>query len=277
MPFISANDNTKIHYQIDISKNIRNSHPLFLIAGITNSLNAFDNIIPLLTKKYTVIRMDNRGAGKTCCSDNKHNFTLDDIAQDAATVINHLKDELNFNKIDVIGHSMGGAIAQILAINNPKLINKLVLSSTFCVSDKIPLTSFELMAQMQENNVDIEIITKLKLIMAFSEDFIKKPQNISDLVEFAKNSPPVQTHAGFVKQINAYAKFDASDPKLLNKITCPTLIISSENDLIAPKSNALYLKEHIPNSILHIEPNQAHCWYMENPDDFVNLIFSKLI
>ena len=239
MPFINANDNTKIHYEIDVCKNLgnkeesSNNSPLFLIAGITNSLNAFDNITPLLTQKYTVIRMDNRGAGKTCCFNDEHDFTLDDIAQDAATVINHLKDELNFNKINVIGHSMGGAIAQIIAINNPKLINKLVLYSTFCVSDRIPITSFEIMAQMQENNVDIAIITKLKLIMAFSEGFIKNPQNISDFVDFAKNSPAVQTNSGFIKQINSYSKFDVSDPKLLNKITCQTLIISSDNDLIA--------------------------------------------
>ena len=102
-------------------------NPLLLIMGYGGTMNNWDpKVIKNLSQNHTIIVFDNRGVGNTD-SGNK-NFTISQFAKDAVGLLNALK----INKTDVLGFSMGGFIAQELALNNPEKINKLVIYASNC-------------------------------------------------------------------------------------------------------------------------------------------------
>ena len=100
---------------------------LVMIMGILGNANCWDpRMMPVLSDKFKVITFDNRGAGRTDVSDKEFSMRL--FAEDTVG----LMDMLNIPKAHVLGISMGGMIAQELALNYPERVEKLILSSTLC-------------------------------------------------------------------------------------------------------------------------------------------------
>jgi len=101
--------------------------PLVMIMGFLGNADLWDpRMLPALADKFKVITFDNRGAGRTDVSDKEFSIRL--LAEDTVG----LMDVLNVPKAHVLGISMGGMIAQELALNYPERVEKLILSSTFC-------------------------------------------------------------------------------------------------------------------------------------------------
>ena len=86
-------------------------------------------MIPELTDRYKLILFDNKGSGRTDYpSDPGEDFTIRLMADDAAALL----DALGIEHAHVMGISMGGMIAQELAVNYPEKVDKLILASTYC-------------------------------------------------------------------------------------------------------------------------------------------------
>jgi len=101
--------------------------PLVMIMGFLGNADLWDpRMLPALSDKFKVITFDNRGAGRTDLSDKEFSIRL--LAEDTVG----LMDVLNVPKAHVLGISMGGMIAQELALNYPGRVEKLILCSTFC-------------------------------------------------------------------------------------------------------------------------------------------------
>lgn len=101
--------------------------PLVMVMGFLGNANCWDpRMMPVLSDKFKVITFDNRGAGRTDVSDKEFSVRL--FAEDTVG----LMDVLNVPKAHVLGISMGGMIAQELALNYPERVEKLILASTFC-------------------------------------------------------------------------------------------------------------------------------------------------
>ncbi|MGH7754213.1 MAG: alpha/beta fold hydrolase, partial [Gemmatimonadales bacterium] len=98
--------------------------PLILIMGFTGDLQGWALQVPALAKHYRVITIDNRGAGRTSAPDRP--YTIAGMAEDVAAVM----DRLGVAKAHVLGYSMGGYIAQSLALAHPGKVDKLILLST---------------------------------------------------------------------------------------------------------------------------------------------------
>ena len=107
-------------------KNLK-GNPLLLIMGFAGGLNTWEpNMTKKLSQNHTVIIFDNRGIGGTSLG-NK-NLSISQFAQDAVGLI----DALHLNKTDIMGFSMGGIIAQEVALSNPGKINKLIIYASGC-------------------------------------------------------------------------------------------------------------------------------------------------
>ena len=101
--------------------------PLVMIMGFLGNADCWDpRMLPALSDKFKVITFDNRGAGRTDVSDKAFSIRL--LAEDTVG----LMDVLNVPKAHVLGTSMGGMIAQELALNYPGRVEKLILTATFC-------------------------------------------------------------------------------------------------------------------------------------------------
>jgi len=189
MPTVEANG-IRIGYEIR-----GQGHPLLLIAGVGYSRWFWNRLIPLLEDRYQIIAMDNRGAGE---SDKPPGpYTVPMMAADTAGLL----DALGIQGAYVMGHSLGGFIAQELAISRPDLVAKLVLASTNHGGMKvIPITqeALEVMTRREGDPLDLireevdrrmAALTMPVLILTGDQDKVVPPGN-ADLM--ARKIPHAQ-------------------------------------------------------------------------------------
>jgi pimeloyl-ACP methyl ester carboxylesterase len=227
--------------------------PLMMIMGLGANLNWWDpRMVQGLSKKFKLVMFDNRGAGRTDVSDRR--YTIKSFAEDTAG----LMDILGIARAHVLGVSMGGMIAQELALNFPKKIEKLVLCSTNCGGAKSVPASQEVLRALSADRSALlpeEIVSIMTIPLLFTEDFIKKN---SDLVALSIQQilrVPISNEA-FVRQLNSIMEFDTYDR--LPQIRAPTLILLGKRDILVPPENAVVLAEAIPNAKLVYFQNSAH-------------------
>ena len=102
---------------------------LFLIPGLGGSAAFWDEIAPALAQRFKVIVMDHRGAGRSERPEQSYSVEL--LARDAVDVLDHFQ----IARAHIVGHSTGGAIAQVLAIDYPDRVNRIVLSGSWAKPD----------------------------------------------------------------------------------------------------------------------------------------------
>ena len=96
-----------------------------LISGLKGDHNVWSSLLPDLKKDYQVLIFDNRGCGQTTDSDVP--FTIETLADDTMAIL----EKLNLDRSIVIGHSLGGAVTQVIASKYKHKIKKVVLCNTF--------------------------------------------------------------------------------------------------------------------------------------------------
>ena len=124
MPIVKANG-ININYSVT-----GQGEPLVMIMGLNAPQSGWNDQIPLFKKYFQVITFDNRGAGKSDKPQGPYSIRI--MADDAAA----LMDCLGIKKAHIMGMSMGGMIAQEVAINYPERMMKLVLASTYACQDQ---------------------------------------------------------------------------------------------------------------------------------------------
>jgi pimeloyl-ACP methyl ester carboxylesterase len=226
--------------------------PLMMIMGLGANVDWWDpRMIQGLLKKFKLVMFDNRGAGRTDASNRR--YTIRSFAEDTAG----LMDVLGISRAHVIGVSMGGMIAQELALNFPEKVEKLVLCSTNCGGARSVPASQEVLQALTADRSALspEEMVRMTIPLLFTEDFIKKNP---DLVEFSIQQilrAPISNES-FVRQLNAIMEFDTYDR--LPQIRASTLILHGKRDILVPPENAAVLAEAIPNAKLVYFQNSAH-------------------
>lgn len=194
--------------------------PLLLLHGNSQSINAFKNQISDLSKKYTVIAVDSRGHG------NSKDFSFGQLKYEKfAEDMVHLLDSLNLPKADVLGWSDGGIIGIIMALKHPAHIGKLAVMGANIFPKPGAL-----------KDIVFVYINELLTDIKYKRD--AKSTEQKRLYELAINEP--------------HLTFDE-----LKNITCPTLVMAGENDLIFD-SHTREMAKSIPGSQLRIFENSDH-------------------
>lgn len=254
MPYLAHNNNN-IYYETHGS-----GHPLVLITGLGAEHNFWANVLPILCKDYQVLIMDNRGVGRTQTAPG--DLSTKDMASDVAALMQHI----GFNKAHIIGHSMGGAIAQHLAIDYPERIDKLVLYATFAKFDQTAVAQLNGMRMLRHSVSDYAQWIRACLPGGFSASFLGNTEQIESLIHAAANNPYKQSAENYCRQLDACFSHDTSEA--LKQISMPTLVIHAEKDMLLPSYYAERLMEALPNSILYTAPNAPHCFHIEQPQLF---------
>jgi pimeloyl-ACP methyl ester carboxylesterase len=246
---------------IDIYYELHGSgSPLVLIMGLRRNAEWWHLQIPELSKDFKVVAFDNRGAGRSDKPEMEYSIRL--FADDTAA----LMDFLGIGQAHILGISMGGYIAQELAINYPEKVNRLIVGCTSCGGTRAVIMSPERMEKFTANKgLTPEQILRKDMDLYFSDRFIsEQPDWIEEFVE--RSLRFYQPPDAFFRQFNACLKHDTVDR--LAKITAPTLIIAGDDDHLVPSQNSLTLKELIPHARLELFEGCRHCFFMEESDRF---------
>ena len=242
--------------------------PLVLISGLGYPLWQWHKMVPYLSKHFQVITFDNRGVGDSDKPEGP--YTAEMLAKDTIGLL----DALGVKQATILGHSMGGFIAQAIALNYPERVKKLILCSTnFGGPNHIPISA-EAWEVFSDTTSDPYIRFYNGLKISTAPDWAAANQEIvEDWVNWRVANP--MDMGGYMAQLQiGVGLLDeaASFENKLPKLTVPTLIIHGAHDLVVPTENAKLLAAKIPGSKLEIIPDAGHFFPIETPETASNLV-----
>lgn len=231
--------------------------PLVMIQGCGGDITLWETQIEPLSKHFQLILFDNRGMGRSQGSPG--NYTTKMLAQDTVA----LMEQLEIRSAHVLGWSMGGMIAQELAIAHPKLVNKLILSAS---ASKFPDSSvfiFNAFVEMMRRG-EYESLAKWQMTLCFSHQFFSDAQVVAETLEsFINPSYPLALE-GFTSQISALFSHDRRGQ--LQAIQCPTLVLGAEEDQFFPIPVVHETAADISGAKSQILPG-SHLYFVEYPEE----------
>ncbi len=257
MPTIKVGD-IDIHYEIH-----GEGEPLVLIMGYGGNSGQWFRQVPGLSQEYHVIAFDNRGTGQSDKPD--ISYTMEMMAGDVAGLLN----ALGIDAAHVYGVSMGGMIAQHVALNHPEKVLGLVLGCTTCggeqhsvVPDAEAMTILFDMERMQR--LTPEEIIKETMPFLCSQAFI---DNTPDVIrQFTENSmeyvTPLQSYTRQAEAIMGHDTYDR-----LPDIKVPTLVITGDADRIVPAENSQIIASRIPDAELVVLEGMGHGFFIEAAEE----------
>ena len=237
--------------------------PLVLITGLSSDHTTWLPFLPAFTNNYRVLIMDNRGIGQTKYPDAQ--FSVDDMADDIA----NLMDELKIEKAHVIGHSLGGRIAQKLVLKYPEKVNSLILCATSASQPKRSKLMLNTLANEVNNGMSMGALLKIMMSISFTENSFQNIDAINKRIDSRANSLSSDYAKNFARQVQASADYDTTNE--LSQIKVPTLVLAAENDFIFPLEFVKELADGIPNANLTVMDDTGHSLLLEKPQEFIKL------
>ncbi len=245
--------------------------PVVFFVHLAATLDNWDpRIIDPIAKTRHVIAFDNKGVG---ASSGKVPGTIEEAADDAYTFIT----ALGFKKIDVFSFSMGGMIAQDLALKHPELVRRLVLTGTGPRGgkdmDKVAGVTYWDMLRATLTRSDP------KEFLFFNRDAVGKragKQFVNRLKERTTDRDKDITISALQTQLKAIKAYGRSRPSDLSKITQPTLIANGDHDRMVPTVLSEDLHRRIAGSELIIYPNSGHGGIFQYHEQFAPIAASFL-
>ncbi len=239
--------------------------PVLLINGLSSPSAAWFRLVPLLRDHHTVLTLDNPGTGQTSMSPGAE-FTMTTMSNAAAAVI----EAAGGAPAHLLGISMGGLIAQDLALERPELIASLVLVSTHAGAPHMTTDQETLDVVTRAGELPPEERTQLLASMAFAS---ATPQERVD-EDLAVRAAHPTTPEGYQAQLAATGTWERLAD--LTRITCPTLVLHGAEDRMVSVANAKQLAAHIPDAQLVILEGAGHQLFTDQPEHGARVVLDFL-
>ena len=263
MPFVSATDGTRIHYEVTGKPG---ATPVLMIQGLGASKNAWNLQRIAMATRFRIISFDNRGAGR---SDKPTvPFTLEQMAEDAIAVL----DAAGVETAHVVGASMGGVISQIVAVKHPHRVRSLTLVCTACRNHPWRQELLQSWAKTAADKGMIEVGKE-------AAQWVMSPRSFRRLVPaFTWMGPlaALRPRHSFVSQIDAILNTREDLVDQLSTITAPTMVIVGNQDILTPRGDSEEIAERIPNAELVVISGAAHGLMMEHSTTFNKILIEFL-
>jgi 3-oxoadipate enol-lactonase len=248
MPY-TENDGTKIYWE-----ERGTGDPLLLIMGLGSTLNMWHRTLPMVSPHYRTIVFDNRGVGKSDVPTGP--YSISTMASDAIAVMNAAGVET----AHVFGISMGGIIAQELALAHPERVRSLILGcTTHGGPESIPVDQKVLDVLMARGKMTIE--EAIEAMLPFVYDSGTSREELEKDIELRRQYAP--SPQGYYAQLQGILAYESRTR--LSKITSPTLVIHGETDQLIPAENGRIIAGLIPGSKLVMIPNASHIFMTDQP------------
>jgi 3-oxoadipate enol-lactonase len=238
--------------------------PVVLIHGVGADGSSWDEIAPALISGFTVVRLDLRGHGRSGPVDGV--LALEDFARDVLDVL----DAAGAARAHVVGFSLGGMIAQALALDYAARVDRLVLLSA--VAGRTEQERARVRDRLQILRTQgIGAITGAAQDRWFTSGFIERhPDLVRERMEqLQRNHAP--SYAA------AYTVFSTSDlGERLHDIRTPTLVATGEHDVGSNTRMARFMQAQIPGAELLILPELKHSVLVEAPEAIAAMLLEFL-
>ena len=234
---------------------------LLLLHGIGSNSRSFRYQLAGLADVARVVALDLPGYGRS--DDPPRPFTMADLADYAAAVL----DALGADQADVLGHSLGGVVAQMLFHRHPERVRSLVLADTNPGSGSLPEP--ERSARVQRRLDALSHQTPRAMAEARAPALLSPdapPELVADLVDIMAEVRPAAYRAAAI----AMGTTDLTE--LLTAISVPCLVVCGDCDQVTPVATARLLAERIPGARLAIIAGAGHASNQERPDQFNDLV-----
>ena len=258
MPIVEV-PGTKLHY-------VRRGEgePLLLIQGMAATHLAWgDRFLPELGQSFECVAFDNRGMGRSGRAELP--FTIVDLAGDVAGLL----DALEIERAHVLGISLGGMVAQELALAHPERIHSLTLGATYCGGPKGQLPGPEVAQSLGAAlaSGDRERVYRAMWEAMLSPTFRAEEARFAEFREMAGALPAPR--AVILEQIRAGGLHDTSDR--LGGISAPTLVVHGTADRIFSAENGRQIAASIPARLELLE-GVGHLFWWEQPERSTELV-----
>jgi len=263
MPFTCSEHGTRIHYEVT---GRADGEPLLLIQGLGADRRGWAFQRFALSRRYRVYLVDNRGAGG---SDKPAGpYDLEEMAEEALAVL----DAEGIDSAHVMGASMGGVLAQILAVRHAERVRSLVLA---CTASRHHRWRRDLLAEW----ADLAERRGMRALAPSAVKWLVGPRHhrrfhlpFRVLSSFVLNVP---AHA-FAAQARAILAFPDDIRELLREVAVPTMVIVGTQDILTPLADSEELCELIPHAELHVIHGAAHGLMVEHAGTFNDRVLGFL-
>jgi 3-oxoadipate enol-lactonase len=233
--------------------------PIVLLHSLALDRTMWRSTIDALGDGRAVITMDLRGHGESPTSEE---FTIEDIADDVASTLGYL----GFDRAVIVGLSMGGCVAQAVAIRHPEMVDGLgLIDTTAWYGSDAPERWAERASKAKE--AGMQSLSQFQLDRWFGSEFLDtNREQAAELLEvFAANDLD-----SYVAACHAMGAFDARPE--LDAVDVPTVVIVGELDPATTPEHAAALHDQIADSVLHVIPGAKHLTPVEHPETVADLL-----
>jgi pimeloyl-ACP methyl ester carboxylesterase len=236
--------------------------PLLLLTGLGYAVWSWQRQLPDWSKRFHCIAVENRGTGRSPKPPGP--YTIEELADDAA-------EALAGRRAHVAGFSMGGYIAQTLALRHPELVDRLVLVCTATGGDALTPTPAETTSLWEANaGRPPEEFARATMPLSFRPGWVDEhPEEfealLADRLEYP--TPPECWSAQYAACLEWTARIVT-----LEEIEAPTLVVHGSADRILPYENGVEVARRIPGSHFERFEGGGHLLFLESPERFNPLV-----
>ena len=244
--------------------------PIIMIMGLGAPGDKWKHNYELLSKWFWCIVPDNRGAGLSDKPEAK-SYTTEQMADDIIGIM----DALDIKKAHVMGVSMGGAIAQQVALKVPDRVLSLILTSTFASVSPAFKKALNLICELKEDT-DPAVLKQLNLWMTYGQyTQIHHPEKIEKSIEEDAAYPyPMPVYA-YKAQCGACLSHNTADR--LHELKMPVLIAAGAKDLFMNIEKTMELVHGIPQAEFYLAPEGGHVHQWEYPGPYDSVVVGFLM
>jgi pimeloyl-ACP methyl ester carboxylesterase len=234
--------------------------PLVLVMGFGGDHLAWGLQIPALAAKYRVIAFDNRGVGQSDAPDVPYSTAM--MADDTVG----LMDALGLDRAHVCGVSMGGMIAQEIALQHPARVRTLQLHATLARPDAYMRALVEAWRKTRIALGREDALRVIALWLFAPRTYDERPEFVELVLQNAIANPYPQSLTGFLRQGDAVLGHDTLDR--LEQLRCPTLVSVADQDILVPPRFSHAIAQRVAGAELKTIADAGHAYMWEAAEAF---------